>query len=218
MLPTVLLRRPTILVADDEEALRLYLARVLEEEGYRVITARDGSSALALIERAGDSVRLVITDVSMPNLSGPELARRMAARPPVPPVLFISGSHSGLDLPGPLLPKPFLAEELTRLVRRMVPVESPVPAVMPVHQGVTPSPSDEPPVDWERCHAGDEQRERQASPEKPGLQAGIHRTRDDQHQRVVHDLHNCDRERVRRQGEPGRIAQRQTRAEQRPHR
>jgi DNA-binding response OmpR family regulator len=121
--PTVLHRRSTILVVDDEESLRLYLARVLEEEGYRVITARDGSSALALIERAGDSVRLVITDVSMPNLSGPELARRVATRPAAPPVLFISGTDSGLNLPGPLLPKPFLPEELTRLVRCMVPEE-----------------------------------------------------------------------------------------------
>ena len=118
--PTVLLRRPTILVVDDEESLRLYLARLLEEEGYRVITARDGNAALALVERAAGSVRLVITDVSMPNLSGPELIRRMAARPPVPPVLFISGTHPGTELQGPLLPKPFLPEELTRLVRGMV--------------------------------------------------------------------------------------------------
>jgi CheY-like chemotaxis protein len=122
--PTVLLRRPTILVVDDEESLRLYLARLLEDEGYRVITARDGNAALALIEHDG-SVRLVITDVSMPNLSGPELVRRMAARPPVPPVLFISGSPQGSDLPGPLLPKPFLSEEMTRLVRCLVPEEPP---------------------------------------------------------------------------------------------
>lgn len=172
--PTVLHRRPTVLVVDDEESLRLYLARVLEEEGYRVITARDGSSALALIERAGDSVRLVITDVSMPNLSGPELARRMATHPAAPPVLFISGSHSGLDLPGPLLRKPFLAEELTRLVRSLVPMESPVPAVMSVHHGVTAPPGDEPPVDWERRRTCNEQRQRQACPEKPAIQAGIH--------------------------------------------
>ena len=208
--PTVLHRRSTILVVDDEESVRLYLARVLEEEGYRVITARDGSSALALIERAGDSVRLVITDVSMPNLSGPELASRVAARPAAPPVLFISGSHSGLDLPGPLLPKPFLAEELTRLVRCMVPVESPVPAVLPKHHCVTPSTRDEPPVDWKRRRAGNEQRQRQASPEQPATQAGIHRPWDDQHERIVHDFDDGDRERVRREGEPGRVAQRQT--------
>lgn len=121
--PTVLLRRSTILVVDDEESLRLYLARLLQEEGYRVITARDGKAALTLMERTGEPVRLLITDVAMPNLSGPELARRMARRPGAPPVLFISGSHPGSGLPGPLLPKPFLPEELTRLVRCMVPKE-----------------------------------------------------------------------------------------------
>jgi CheY-like chemotaxis protein len=121
--PTVLLHRPTILVVDDEESVRLYLARLLEEEGYRVITARDGNAALALAEGTGELVRLVITDVAMPNLSGPELARRMARRPGAPPVLFISGTHQDLDLPGPLLPKPFLPEEVTRLVRCMVPEE-----------------------------------------------------------------------------------------------
>jgi CheY-like chemotaxis protein len=134
--PTVLLRRPTILVVDDEESLRLYLARLLEKEGYRVITARDGNAALALVERAAGSVRLVITDVSMPSLSGPELVRRMAAQPPVPPVLFISGSAQGSDLPGPLLPKPFLPEELTRLVRSMVADEPLSRMVVPTGTGV----------------------------------------------------------------------------------
>jgi two-component system, cell cycle sensor histidine kinase and response regulator CckA len=116
----VLLRRFNVLVVDDEEPLRVYVARVLENEGYDVITAADGVEALALLKQAGALVHLVITDVFMPNLSGPELANCLAGQATPPPVLFMSGNYGSRELPGPLLPKPFLPEELSRLVRNML--------------------------------------------------------------------------------------------------
>jgi CheY-like chemotaxis protein len=116
MLAPTVLHRTTILVVDDEEPLRRYVARILEDDGYRVITARDGNAALALLRHPGSPVQLVVSDVSMPEMSGPELANRLTNQPGSPPVLFISGDHPAARLPGPLLAKPFLREELTRMV------------------------------------------------------------------------------------------------------
>jgi two-component system, cell cycle sensor histidine kinase and response regulator CckA len=118
--PTVLLRRVTVLVVDDEEPLRLYVARVMENEGFHVITAGDGVEALALLGQSGVLVELVITDVCMPNMTGPELATHLATRPTALPVLFMSGSYPEADLPGPLLPKPFLPDDLSGLVRQVL--------------------------------------------------------------------------------------------------
>jgi Uma2 family endonuclease len=74
--PTVLLRHPTILVVDDEEPLRRYMSRVMEDGGYRCLSARDGVEALLLLELDRFPVQLVITDVSMPRMSGPERTGR----------------------------------------------------------------------------------------------------------------------------------------------
>jgi CheY-like chemotaxis protein len=118
--PTVLLRQATLLVVDDEEALRLYMCRALQEAGYRVLTARDGVSALTLLQQSRFPVQLVITDVSMPRMSGPELAGRIATGPFPPPLLFVSGGHSYPSLPGPLLRKPFLPDDLTKTVSSLL--------------------------------------------------------------------------------------------------
>jgi CheY-like chemotaxis protein len=118
--PTVLLRHPTILVVDDEEPMRRYMSRVMEDGGYRCLTARDGVEALLLVELDRFPVQLVITDVSMPRMSGPELAAHLATRPHRPPVLFVSGDDEGTDLPAPLLRKPFFPGDLSELVNGMV--------------------------------------------------------------------------------------------------
>ncbi|HEU5305283.1 MAG TPA: response regulator [Gemmatimonadales bacterium] len=118
--PTVLLRRVTVLVVDDEEPLRQYITRVMEDEGYHVITAGDEVEALTLLDQSGALVQLVITDVAMPNMTGPELATRLATQPDAPPVLFMSGSSAGTDLPGPLLTKPFRPDDLNGMVRRLL--------------------------------------------------------------------------------------------------
>ena len=75
--PTVLLEQVTVLVIDDEEPLRRYITRVMEDAGYQVLTARDGFEGLALLEQSRSHVRLVVTDVSMPRMTVPELAARV---------------------------------------------------------------------------------------------------------------------------------------------
>ena len=120
MLAPTVLHRTTILVVEDEEPLRRYVARLLEDQGYRVITARDGTAALALLQHPGSPVQLVVSDVSMPNMSGPELAQRLRDDPAAPAVLFISGEQNVSGLPGPLLSKPFQPQELSRVVQEML--------------------------------------------------------------------------------------------------
>jgi two-component system cell cycle sensor histidine kinase/response regulator CckA len=117
--PTVLLSEVTVLVVDDEEALRRYMCRVMEGAGYHVLAAEDGLKALSLFHGSKHPVQLVITDVRMPKMTGPELAARIASVPSPPPVLFVSGGHAEADLPGPVLSKPFLPHGLIEMARRM---------------------------------------------------------------------------------------------------
>jgi CheY-like chemotaxis protein len=107
----------TVLVVDDEEPLRRYMARVLEGQGYCVLLAANGLEALTLLEQEGRIIDLVITDIMMPLLTGPELAARIAQRPLPPPVLFVSGGHNLPEVPGPILWKPFGAGDLRALTR-----------------------------------------------------------------------------------------------------
>lgn len=106
-----------VLVVDDEEPLRRYMARVLESQGYRVLVAGNGLEALALLEQDEHAVDLVISDIVMPLMTGPELAARLALRPSPPPVLFVSGGHNLTEVPGPVLWKPFGAADLRALTR-----------------------------------------------------------------------------------------------------
>lgn len=111
---------PTVLVVDDEMQLRQYMARVMADDGYRVLMAADGVEALALVGRSDPRVDLVITDVSMPLMNGPELAAQLATQLLPPPVLFVSGGHGLADVPGPMLQKPFLPTDLSALVRSLI--------------------------------------------------------------------------------------------------
>jgi two-component system cell cycle sensor histidine kinase/response regulator CckA len=114
--PTVLLTKATVLVVDDEAPLRRYISRALEDAGYHVLTAQDGSQALRQLRESRLPVQLVVTDVSMPGMTGPELAAQIATEPYPPLVLFVSADHAFLDLPGPLLRKPFLPGDLRQMV------------------------------------------------------------------------------------------------------
>jgi CheY-like chemotaxis protein len=110
----------TILVVEDEDEVRQIIVRGLEEQGYRVVEARDGVQALALLT-SDPRIDLVITDIGMPNMGGLTLARRatLVARPPV--LLFISGyDHNPADIPGALLAKPFAPDTLVAEVRRLL--------------------------------------------------------------------------------------------------
>jgi two-component system cell cycle sensor histidine kinase/response regulator CckA len=110
----------TVLVVDDEELLRRFMARVMANDGYRVLEAANGIEALAWFGNGGSPIHLVITDILMPGMGGVELAGRLATRSPSPPVLFVTGGHPNSDLPGPVLWKPFLPSELSTTVRELL--------------------------------------------------------------------------------------------------
>ncbi len=117
--------KSTVLVVDDDQALRQLMARVLEDEGYRVLLAEDGNEALVLLKQYMPRIHLVVTDVLLPRMTGPELAMRVALQSPPPPVLFVSGGHNLGELPGPILWKPFLRTELIAAVSSLIHHTSP---------------------------------------------------------------------------------------------
>lgn len=118
--PTVLLTQATVLVVDDEAPLLRYIGRALEDSGYHVLRARNGQEALDHMRKSLLPVQLVVTDVSMPGMTGPELAAQIATEPYPPPVLFVSADHAFLGLPGPLLRKPFLPGDLSGMVESLL--------------------------------------------------------------------------------------------------
>lgn len=114
-----------ILLVDDDTSLRDMTARMLGSSGYRVMTARNGEDALELL-RDYPAIDLVITDVVMPGMSGPDLAETLSTARPGLKVLFVSGYTDDklgavLRLNGAhFLPKPFTVTVLTRKVRQML--------------------------------------------------------------------------------------------------
>lgn len=100
---------PSILVVDDEPAIRSLMVDVFVDVGYRVRAASDGLEALSAADQEAPDV--VVADVAMPNLDGASLARRMRARGV--PVVLLSAVYDAVDLPGiPFVPKPFNLDEL----------------------------------------------------------------------------------------------------------
>jgi two-component system, cell cycle sensor histidine kinase and response regulator CckA len=117
----------TILLVEDEAVVRQLVAEILESNGYDVLQAADGPSALELLRRHTGPVDLLVTDVVMPGMSGPEVANAVSAMLPGTRVLYISGytdsaiGHHGVLEPGiAFLQKPFSAGDLTRKVRALL--------------------------------------------------------------------------------------------------
>jgi len=74
---TAVRRRKTVLIVEDEEAVRALASEFLESAGYTVLTAKDGTEALAIAEQSDEPIHLLLTDVVMPKMRGPELAKRL---------------------------------------------------------------------------------------------------------------------------------------------
>lgn len=117
----------TILLVEDEPEVRTLAREFLEEHGYRVLLAPSGSAALDLVEREADPIHLLVTDVVMPHMNGPELASRAMAVRPSLKVLYVSGLMGktvvcdGAMVPGAVvLHKPFTADDLARKVREVL--------------------------------------------------------------------------------------------------
>jgi two-component system cell cycle sensor histidine kinase/response regulator CckA len=113
----------TILVVEDEAGVRHLVQRVLSSKGYRVLEARDVAHAAEIANEHDGAIHLLLSDVVMPGLSGPELATRIVARRPEIRVLFMSGFANRLsaEFGAPdgvsILHKPFTPESLARTVR-----------------------------------------------------------------------------------------------------
>jgi two-component system, cell cycle sensor histidine kinase and response regulator CckA len=116
----------TVLVAEDEDAVRDIARRVLERAGFRVLVARHGADALAVLAHADAPVDLLLTDVVMPEMGGLELAARAAERAPNIRIILMSGYTDadvgtigrGERVEG-FLSKPFTAESLLEAVRSL---------------------------------------------------------------------------------------------------
>ena len=116
-----------VLLVEDEPAVRLMASRALQEYGYRVLEAADGREALRLLEGHQRSIHMVVTDVVMPGMDGPELARRAQRLHPGLPVLFMSGYTDDeivrrglLEVGQPFLQKPFTPEALGEQVAELL--------------------------------------------------------------------------------------------------
>jgi two-component system cell cycle sensor histidine kinase/response regulator CckA len=116
----------TVLLVEDEDAVRALAREVLRRHGYVVVEARHGLDALRVAERHPDDIHLMITDVVMPHMSGRELAERLGATRPKMRVLFMSGytDHFVVNraiTPGSwFLQKPFTPEILAQKVRQVL--------------------------------------------------------------------------------------------------
>jgi CheY-like chemotaxis protein len=103
--------KQTVLVVDDEPAIRDIVAALLEDEGYVVRRANDGMEALAAVE--DNRIDLVLSDVIMPGLDGASLARKLRRRGDGIPVVLMSAVYAEVDLPGVrFVPKPFEIDRL----------------------------------------------------------------------------------------------------------
>ena len=117
----------TLLLVEDEAAVRQLVFRVLAGHGYTVLVADSGDEALRLLESRGEPIALLLTDVILPGMSGRELADRLRGRLPGLKVLYMSGYtqnaivHDGrLDADVAFLEKPFTPEDLVRRVREVL--------------------------------------------------------------------------------------------------
>ena len=111
----------TILLVEDDKIMRQLTRRMLEEQGYTILEAEDGVAAMKFVETAEQPIDLVLTDVMMRGMNGPELARRLSAQRPKTKVIFMSG-YTGELLPDTaesritLLEKPFSRPTLLKAI------------------------------------------------------------------------------------------------------
>jgi len=114
--------RALVLVVDDHELLRQLTVRLLDGSGFEVLALGDAHEALAVAEARARELALVITDVSMPTMSGPQLGTRVREVCPGVPLLFVTGfaadGLAGTLPPGSwMLEKPFTRDDLLARVR-----------------------------------------------------------------------------------------------------
>jgi CheY-like chemotaxis protein len=119
--------RPTVLVADDEDQIRRLVSQVLTDLGLEVLQARDGREALRVAAAHRGRLSLVVTDVMMPGLTGPELASELGWMRPDAKVVFMSGYVEDAEFRRQIqdggaefLHKPFSLASLCDTVTRLI--------------------------------------------------------------------------------------------------
>jgi two-component system, cell cycle sensor histidine kinase and response regulator CckA len=120
----------TVLVVDDEPAVRKLVAAMVSHFGYETLTADSGEHALTVYKNHNQPLALLITDVVAPGMSGPMLADRLSALQPDLKVLFISGYDDTqvvrkyvVEKGHALLPKPFTSDALRREISKLLKAE-----------------------------------------------------------------------------------------------
>lgn len=120
----------TILLVEDEDAVRMFSARALREKGYRVLEAASGEAALELLNN-GEKFDLLVTDVVMPKMDGPTLSKKVRDLFPDTKIIFISGYtedtfRKNLDFDAKIhfLPKPFTLKDLASKVKEVLTVKA----------------------------------------------------------------------------------------------
>jgi CheY-like chemotaxis protein len=122
----------TVLVVDDEDEVRKFLIDVLTIGAYQILEARDGQHGLEVAEGHCGPIDLLVTDVVMPRMKGPELAGRLRQRYPALRTLYVSGYAERESLPSlgeneHFLAKPFSATELFLVARDILVTHTDVP-------------------------------------------------------------------------------------------
>jgi two-component system cell cycle sensor histidine kinase/response regulator CckA len=145
----------TVLLVEDEEALRRAAAEFLRLRGYTVLEAHDGVDALSVSRNHGSAIHLAVTDVVMPHMSGGQLAKELETLRPETRVLFVSGyagqtvlDHKVVDVENNFLQKPFTLKQLAGKIR----------TVLDHNHALAPIPTAVPeldlPCDAKRCGSG----------------------------------------------------------------
>jgi CheY-like chemotaxis protein len=116
--------QPAVLLVEDEEIVRTLTTRILEAEGYTVMTSATAEDALRLVKSRRPRVDVILTDVVMPGATGPELVRQILPLLQAPAVVYMSG-YAGNALhelePGAeFLAKPFSLASLSETLRRAI--------------------------------------------------------------------------------------------------
>jgi two-component system cell cycle sensor histidine kinase/response regulator CckA len=116
--------RETILVVDDNKEILRVVVLILEAEGFRVYSAASGPSALKLANETTEIIDLVLSDVEMPEMSGPDLGQAIKATRPNIHVMLMSGGNNGnllvLNYGWAYMQKPFVAVKLVQMVREVL--------------------------------------------------------------------------------------------------
>jgi len=117
----------TILVVEDNHEVRKVTGRILRMQGYRVLEASNGGDSFSISKQHEGPIHLMITDVVMPEMNGPQLAKHLISQHPEMKVLYMSGyvknfiSHQGiLGKEMNYIQKPFTVNELAKKVREVL--------------------------------------------------------------------------------------------------